>query len=321
MSRRLIVICGPTGVGKTQLALHLAKLVPGALVACDSRQVYTGMDIGTGKDIPPQAKTKLVRLKAHRYPVYQFQAVSHWGYDLINPATSFSVMNYVSLIQPVFNHLWRLGQVPLLTAGTGLYLTSLFHPPATGPVPPNLVLRSQLASLSLIPLQRRLKQLNPAKWVAMNQADRLNPRRLIRAIEVSTVDPQAYQLNLPSPIKSQVLWLGLTAPTTWLDRCINRRVQARATFQFTDEVKVLVQRYPDFLKLPAATATGYREWLAYLDHRLTRQQAVAAWQLRERQYARRQLTWFKTLEPVLWFDVSQSEWQRSVVDRVITWYS
>jgi tRNA dimethylallyltransferase len=296
MKNKIIIICGPTAVGKTALAIQLAKLINGAIVACDSRQVYRGLDIGTGKD------------------------KSNLGCDLADPNEPFSAMNYATLIQPVIESLLKSGQTPILTTGTGLYLKQLFNPPQTGMIKPNAKLREQLDQLSLIQLQEKLQRLNPEKWRAMNHSDQHNPRRLIRALEVSVANHSNHLAIKPFKY-CDLLYLGLTAPLEVLDARINARVLARATPEFTRELKKLISLYPNFTSLPAATATGYQEWLDYLKHQTTRAKAISLWQLHERQYARRQLTWLKKMPHLHWFDITDNLWQESVVELVQTWYS
>lgn len=296
MKNKIICICGPTAVGKTDLAIKLTKLVNGVIVACDSRQVYKGMDIGTGKE------------------------KSNLGIDLVDINQPFSVMNYVSLIQPVLKQLLTSGKTPILTAGTGLYLKYLFNPPQTGLSKPNEKLRLQLNPLPIIELQQELERVDPKKWVSMNHSDQNNPRRLIRAIEIA-VSSASNHLTIEPYSHFDLLFLGLTAPLPILDTRINRRVLDRATPRFTREVNYLLKKYPKFQTLPAATATGYSEWLKYLSHHLTQAEAIELWQLHERQYARRQLTWFKKDAKVQWFDITKTSFPTSVVQRVESWYS
>lgn len=304
MKPQLIAICGPTGVGKTALALKLAPLVKGAVIACDSRQVYAGMDVGTGKDIPPKATLKTAIINSRPMTYYHTPGVDFWGYDLVKPDQAFSVMDYVGLIRPVLDYLFEQGVTPILTAGTGFYLKSLFSPPATGGVVPDPQLRRQLIQLSLHELQQQLQQKDPVKWQALNHSDRLNPRRLIRALEVAQACDFNHITIQPSN-HFDVTLIGLSAPLSLLDDRINLRVMARAVPAFTAEVKSLLRLYPDFLNLPAASATGYRPWAGYIGGQISRSAAIQAWQLSERQYARRQLTWFKKIPGVQWLSLTR----------------
>lgn len=286
MNPKIIVICGPTGVGKTDLAVQLASKVNGVIVACDSRQVYRGMDIGTGKD------------------------TSNLGIDLVEPNQPFSVMNYISLIQPLISRLIKLNKTPIITAGTGLYLKSLFNPPSTGSIKPNPNLRLALDQLPVSALQAKLMTVNPARYHAMNHSDQNNPRRLIRAIEIAQSSKTSIKRSSAQALKR--LTIGLTAPLKIIDERINARVLSRATPTFSQEVRKLAALYPDFASFPAATATGYHEWLYYLAGKISKAQALALWQLHERQYARRQLTWFKKIPQIKWLDTSRSKWQIQV---------
>jgi tRNA dimethylallyltransferase len=324
MNNKILFICGPTAVGKTSLAFKLARKYGGDVIAADSRQVYRGMDIGTGKDIPHNAsiiKTQLI-YRGRNIKPYRAGSITIWGYDLVTPSTQFTVADYHQYVWIVLTHLISRRRLPIITGGTGLYLNSIFNLPDTAGIPPNFRFRKKLNMLTVEELQAKLQALNSNKWQQMNRSDQSNPRRLIRAIEIELSPPLAdHQEPSATPIQLDPLWLGLTAPRAYLDNLISHRVCERANIEFTQEVRSLRKKYPGFAALPAASATGYREWIKYLDNRCSKAQAIGDWQLRERQYARRQLTWFKKQPMIHWFNVHELGWQ-SVVEPVINnWYA
>lgn len=261
--KKVLIICGPTATGKTALAARLAKKFNGELISADSRQVYQGMDIVTGKDRP-------VGVKIH-------------GLDLVNPDEEFSVAHFVQFAQQKIKELHARKKLPILVGGTGLYLKSLVNPPNTLSVPPDWQLRKDLENISARKLLKLLKQLNPAKVKSMNHSDRHNPRRLTRAIEVakslsgSTLPVQNYD----------ALWIGLMADKKTLDKKIARRVRARIKAGAIEEWQKLKAKYSS--TLPSMTSIGYREL-----------PDVNAWIRSERHYARRQLTYFKKLSNIYW---------------------
>lgn len=287
MIRSLLVIGGATATGKTDLAARWAEEFNGELISADSRQVYKGMDVGTGKDKPEGAKI--------------------WGYDLVNPDEDFSVADWVNFAWPVIKRLWAKSKLPIVVGGTGLYLKSLVEPPASLGVKPNKKLRRELGNLGIRQLQERLKRVAPERFRQMNWSDRNNPRRLIRAIEVAT-SPRRSPFGHLRGVRN-VVWVGLTAKREILEERIRQRVEKRAGASMTREVKVLMQAN---WSRPAFSATGYREWRDYLEGKIPRQEAIAKWQRAEIQYLRRQLTWFKTMPQFTWFDIGKKSWQNQI---------
>ena len=293
-SNKLLFICGPTATGKTVLAARLAKKFSGSLISADSRQVYRGMDTGTGKDRPP--------------------GVTIYGYDLVNPNQNFSVADWVSFIWPVIKQLWAKNKLPIIVGGTGLYLKSLIEPPASLGIRPDKKLRSQLNNLPVSDLQHKLRQLDLTRFNQMNYSDQHNPRRLIRAIEITGSKP-----SLAEVPQTSTLWLCLTAPLPIIDQRIRERVVSRAKHGMTAEINQLMAQYPAWT-LPAFSATGYRQWRDYLEGKTTRQSAIGRWQTVERQYARNQITWFKKQAEIHWFDISRLNWQNQAKELVKKWW-
>lgn len=296
--QKLLIICGLTATGKTSLGLKIAKLFPAKLISADSRQIYRHMDIGTGKDAPSKAIL---------------------GYDLVTPDQDFSVNHFVTFARKRIDNLWQKNLLPIVIGGTGLYLDKLINPPASLGVPPDIKLRTTLNRFSVIRLQKKLNKISPRRFKRLNQSDVNNPRRLIRAIEI--LSSKQYLKTTLSPLDpNHIYWLGLKAPLKIIDKRINKRVLDRIDQGMTAEVKKLIKLYPDW-SLPAFTATGYKPWRAYLETKLSKSQAIAKWQLQERQYARRQLTWFNQNPLINWFDVSHKNFKPQVVAAFKNWYS
>lgn len=283
--KKLLIICGPTATGKSKLAFRLAKKFSGQIISADSRQVYKGMDIITGKDYPPQD-------------------IKLWGYDLNKPDEEFSVSHFVILARQQLQSIWRQKKLPIVVGGTGLYINSLLQPPATLIVHPNKNLRKKLERLTVAELQKLLKKINPARFKQMNHSDQYNPRRLIRAIEV---------VNLQGPtlkdLKTDTLWIGLTAPLQFLDQQIKKHVQIRTAAGAEQEIENLLRKGYTH-DLPSMSALGYRQW-----------PDVSGWTRAEQQYARRQLTWFKKNKQIHWFNITSPHWQSALVKLVNSWYT
>ncbi len=243
--KKLVVICGPTATGKTKLGIELAKKFNGEILSADSRQVYKGMDIGTGKEIN------------------YFQ----WGIDLIEPDYQFNVSDYVKYAQRVLKDIWSRGKLPIIIGGTGLYIKELLRPSETLHIPPNKKLRRKLEKFSLEKLQKELQKKNPEKWNSMNYSDQQNSRRLIRAIEIALqgLDPCNCK-------KTDVLIIGLTAPYKYLYQRIDKRVEKRIKNGMAEE-KERLKRYKKLPKTLGYSDETAEEW-KFAEHAYTRRQLI-----------------------------------------------
>lgn len=232
---KLLVICGPTATGKTALAAALAKKFNGELVSADSRQVYCGMDIVTGKDKPD---------------------VPIWLYNVVNPEEEFSVSHWVRLAKRAVADIAKRNKLPIIVGGTGLYIRALIHPFATIDIPPNKALRNKLQTLSVTQLQNMVKRSD------MNDSDWQNPRRLIRRIEIA----KGEKIHKSQKKIYDTLLIGLTAPLPILDARIDKRFAQRIQQGMKEEIDRLIKKYGrDF---PSMSAIGLNEH-AYARRQLT----------------------------------------------------
>jgi tRNA dimethylallyltransferase len=231
---KVLVICGPTATGKTALAAQLAKKFDGELVSADSRQVYRGMDVTTGKDRP--------------------EGVKIWLYDVVNPDEEFSVSHWVERAREAVADIQKRKKLPIVVGGTGLYIRALLHPLETIDVPPDKKLRERLKTKSVSELQAMLERGD------MNDSDWNNPRRLQRRIEIGSKRLQGDSLKL-----WDALQIGLTAPIAELDNRIDARMDARKKAGLEKEIMCL-QNYSS--ELPAMSAIGVNEH-AYAKRQLT----------------------------------------------------
>jgi tRNA dimethylallyltransferase len=308
--KKALVICGPTATGKTSLGLKLAKKYNGQIISADSRQVYKGMDIGTGKDLPLNAKQQK---DGH----YLIKGIKVWGYDLINPNQDFSVGHFIKFTKPLIKKIHHQNQLPILVGGTGLYLKAVTGSIDTINIPPNPSLRKKLEKLSRTKLANTLKKINPDKFNSLNNSDSLNPRRLIRAIEVAIHNQKSLK---PKSLKLDSLWLGLTADKKILDANIKARVIKRIKFGSQKEVESLIKKGYSF-NLPSMSAMGYKQWRLFFDKEIATKELEQTWNLAEKQYLRRQLTWFNKQKNINWFDISKPDYYQHIVNQVATWYT
>lgn len=296
MNKPLVVIAGPTATGKTGLAASLAKILPVILVSADSRQVYQGMDIVTGKDHPAV-------LTLH-------------GLDLVKPDEECSVSLWYRQVLPAIEQAWQQEKLPIVVGGTGLYLRALTEGIDTIAIPPNPPLRERLQELSIPSLQQRLQKLAPVKFTKLNHSDRHNPRRLIRAIEIASSTKKP---NFHPPLTKNSLILGLKYATLVLAKeQIHTRVLRRLANGALQETQQLLSQYSP--ELPSFSSLGYSYLISYLSKKVSLKELVSLWTQSEYAYYKRQLTWFNKLKQVTWFDPLAPKLNLEVATLVKDWY-
>ena len=316
--KKLLVICGPTATGTTSLGIFLAKKFNAEIISSDSRQVYKGMDIGTGKELPVNSKLKTKSSKLPGY--YEVDGVKIWGYDLVEPTKNFSVGQYLKYADIRFSDIRRRKKLPILVGGTGLYIKAVVDGILTAEIPKNKSLRKSLEGKLASELFEILATLDPTKAASMNTSDKKNPRRLIRAIEVAEFNTRSpKRANRPKKDLA-ALFVGLTAPKKYLFDLIDKRVDARVKSGQEKEVKSLLLSGVSWSS-QAMSALGYSQWRKYFKEKASRSQVINQWNKDEKSYARRQITWFKRDKRVIWFDISKKSWQKSVEKLVKKWYS
>ena len=204
--------------------IRLAQKLNGEIVSADSRQVYTGKNLIYGKDLPANLKPQVSNLNwRDRYlKYYEIEGVKIWLYDVVKPNESYSVALWRECAQLVIEDILSRGKLPIIVGGTGLYIKSLTHHLADISVPRNEILRKELADEDAEYLWDYLQQITPKK---MNESDRKNPRRLIRAIEIA--QPQKDTPLNPERSILNTLQIGLTAPKDKLIVRIKKRVRRR----------------------------------------------------------------------------------------------
>jgi tRNA dimethylallyltransferase len=298
---KIVVICGPTGVGKTAVAVAVGQALGAEVVGADAMQVYRGMDIGTAK---PTAVEKT--------------AVRHHLIDVVDPDQPFDAACYARLARQVICELHGRGIGALVVGGTGLYIRALteglFDVAAS-----NEVLRRELARQAqrhgAAAMHARLAQVDP------DTAARLHPNdafRVVRALEVYHVTGRPLSAHhrdhgfADRPF--DVLKIGLTMDRPALYRRLDQRVQAMIAAGLLDEVKGLLDAgYKPQLK--SMQSIGYRHMAAFVQGTLPWDDAVAAFKRDTRRYAKRQMTWFRTDTQVCWYDPMQAD---AVIQRVAT---
>ena len=285
----VLVVCGPTGSGKTALALSLAEKFPLEIISADSRQVYRRMDIGTAKATS-----------------FEQAVIPHHMIDLVDPDQEFSVADFVDLARPLISQITARGNIPCIVGGTGLYIRALLGgladlPSADQKLRKQLHQREQEEGAGS--LYRELQQVDP---VAAAEIHPNNLIRIVRALEVCIVSGRKIsELKAEHSFSEQpyrVLKLAPDFPRSELYSRINQRTGQMLSSGLVDEVRGLVEDYS--FELKTLQTLGYREVVRYLIAEINAEQMSDDIQKHTRQYAKRQLTWFRKEADIIWVDSS-----------------
>ena len=298
---RVISIVGPTAVGKTAFALQLAKVAlvqkkyAGVdLISADSRQVYRGLEIVSGADVPDDLPYETTLS----------------GVGLINPDQEWSVSHFQQYAQLIIERAFFHRRLPIIVGGTGLYHDRLFETDSQLHVGPNQEIRTKAEAMSVEQLQQWMQEVDPERFGKMNHSDQHNPRRLVRALEI-TLAAKPLTNKSTSEQKISHVYVGLIDDLEKIEQKIRKRVEERFKHGAVGEVERLVKTYTD-RSLPAFSATGLREIEDYLEQAITEEECLEKWSLREFQYAKRQLTWWKN-KNVKWFDINEKDWEQPAI--------
>lgn len=292
----LILIVGPTAVGKTEIALQLAERIHGEIVSADSRLFYRGMDIGTAKP----SRAELAR-------------VPHHLIDIAEPDEILSLAVFQQKARQAIADIQARKHLPLLVGGTGQYIRAVTEGWTPPEVQPDEALRSELERQKEVNgvnwLHEKLKELDP---VAAEKIDPRNYRRTIRALEViMTTGRKFSEQRGQTDSPYHLITIGLTRPRPELYTRVDARIEAMFAHGFLDEVRgLLAQGYAP--TLPTMSAIGYRECVAVLEGKLRLEEAKQLIGRATRVFVRRQANWFKESDPTIaWFQVKEG-----VVDEI-----
>ena len=291
---KIICVVGPTASGKTKLAVQLAKVYGGEVVSCDSMQLYRHMDIGTAKPTPEE-----------------MEGVPHHMIDFAEPGEDFSVWSYVQMADRCVQDILSRGRTVVIAGGTGLYVDSLIAGRSFAPVPQTgkrEALEAQMRALGGAAMLERLRAVDPAAAARLHPADE---KRVIRALEVfEETGKTITQHNLETqtvPPRYRPVWLGLDyTDRAVLYRRIDLRVDRMLAAGLLDEIRALLALGVS-PKATAMQAIGYKEFFGFLNGACTLDEAAALCRQRSRNYAKRQLTWFRRNPDIHWLRLSGDE--------------
>lgn len=306
---KVFSIVGPTAAGKTNFALGLSKILLNSgkdavhLISADSKQVYQGLESLTGADVPPGFV--LQNHPDYLFPVYEKDGVAIHGISILSPELEWSVSQFQELALPIIKKAGLSNQAVIVIGGTGLYHDHLFSTDFKLKIPPNQEIRNQAQSLSIDDLQSWLSEINPSKYDSMNNSDRSNPRRLIRAIEIAVYEGNNPMEQLSDTRESEFdhLYLGVDADLP----ALKEKILARVNDRFGEALLEVERLTANNTKLSktARSSIGLKQLQAYLSDQLQKDEVVDAWSRREFQYAKRQLTWWRKRSEIEWLSPEQ----------------
>ena len=274
---RILVICGPTATGKSALAVELAKQYNGEVISADSRQVYTGLDIGSAKITESE-----------------MDGIPHYLIDVVHPNDYFSVADFQKLAKEEINDIHSRGKLPIICGGTGMYIDALIYETNFPEVPANEPLRSELANLTNEELYAELQKLDPDR---ASEIDPHNSVRLIRAIEIATTLGSVPKITTENP-QYETLWIGLDIPKEELEGKIKKRILDRIPALF-EEINNLHLSGVSFERLESF-GLEYRYGSYYVQEKITLEEFKDLLATKTWQYAKRQMTWFKRNKNIHW---------------------
>lgn len=283
---KLVVILGPTATGKSRLAINLAKKIPAEIISGDSMLIYRGMDIGTAKPIKAEQEN-----------------IVHHLIDILPPQADFSVTQFKDLAEKLIAEINSRGRIPILVGGTGLYIRSLIEDYQFVNVPENAELRMELEKFALEfgkeALHKKLAGLNS------ELAERLHPndiRRVIRGIEVALAG-EVFSTNKSRELKYQAKIFGLRMERQELYTRINYRVLTMFEQGLLAEVQTLLDNGVP-RDCQSMQGIGYKQTVEYLQGKVTLKQCRENIQQATRNFAKRQVTWYRQMEYVNWLEIT-----------------
>lgn len=302
----LLIILGPTAVGKTKVSIEIAKKLSGEIISADSMQIYKYMDIGT-------AKIKKIEM----------ENIPHYMIDIVYPDEKFTVANYKTTATKYIEDIHNRGKLPIIVGGTGFYINSLIYKLDFIKVPPNFNLRKEYENLvnkyGNEYLFTKLKEVDPKSAKRVHQND---TKRVIRALEVfhETGKPMShYYKGFRRPNnKYNLIIIGLNRERKELYSRVNKRVDLMIEEGLIDEVKMLLEMGYN-KDLNSMKGIGYKEIIKYLEGELSLEEAIELLKRNTRRYAKRQLTWFRRNKKIRWININEATDAISVRNDILTY--
>ena len=304
---KIIVILGPTSAGKSAVAIKLAQKFDGEVVSVDSRQIYRGMDVGTGKVTQDkisnfirrgeQISNQIQNTKFKKIKPFISEGVVHHMLDIVSPKTNFSAAQFKKKADKIIKDILRRGKLPILCGGTGFWIKAAVDNITYPEVKPDWKLRKKLEQKEITELIHELKKLDPRR---AENIDAKNKVRLIRAIEIcktlGKVPDMSYGLQVTS---YEFLQIGISVPKEKLHAKIKKRLDTRWQAGMISEVQKLKKSGLSFQKIQSF-GLGYFWIPEYLQEKITLEELYERVYLAEKDYAKRQMTWFQKDHRIKW---------------------
>ena len=290
-SKSLPVILGPTGVGKTKIAVEIASELGAEIISCDSRQIYQDMDIGTSKP-----------------SIEELKKITHWFINIISPDVNLNAWDYALLARKKIKEIWKRKKIPIVVGGSGLYLRALIDgffrvPSSDGSIRENLECLGTSQGVSS--LYEKLKEVDSVTARSIHPRDHM---RIIRALEVYEMSgmPISVMKKQRVPFDCIPIYIGLTMSRELLYKKIEERVDKMMDNGFLLEVKELFCKYisaKTYKSISLLQTIGYKELIAHIQGEINLEEAIELIKQNTRRYAKRQFTWFKSIENVHWIEL------------------
>ena len=286
---KVIVIVGPTASGKTALSIELAKRINGEIISCDSMQIYKDMNIGSAKPTKEE-----------------MQGIKHYLIDEVEPTQRFSVAEYKKRAEEAIAEILKKGKTPIIVGGTGLYANSLIYGIEYNEIQLDENYRNELMEKAKTEDGLRLlfEEAKKIDSVAMEKISNNDKKRIIRILEIynSTGKTKTEQEidSRKNDVKYDYRVFAINIDRPILYERINKRVDIMIEQGLINEVKGILEKYNEFPT--AMQAIGYKEIVDFLNGNITKEEAIEKIKQETRRYAKRQITWFKRIENVIWLD-------------------
>ncbi|UHR02931.1 tRNA (adenosine(37)-N6)-dimethylallyltransferase MiaA [Peptoniphilus sp. GNH] len=290
-----IILTGPTGVGKTKISVEIAKNYKGEIISADSMQIYKKLDIGTAK----------IRKE-------EMEGITHHMLDLVEPGQYFSVKDFRRIAKEKIEEIKKKNKLPIIVGGTGLYINSLIKPFDFGMTGPVREFRLEMEEIykkdGLAEIFKLLEKKDPKKAKTI---DKNNKNRLIRALEIATYKKEIEKVEIPD---YKYIFLGLNRPRPQLYERINKRVDLMMEEGLLNEVINLKNEGLEE-NIRQVKAIGYVEMLDYLAGEISIEEAIEKIKQHSRNYAKRQITWFKR-ENIRWFFSEEPQCLKDILEYI-----
>lgn len=299
--KKVLVIAGPTGVGKTSMSIHLAKQFDAEIISGDSMQVYRRMDIGTAKITPEE-----------------MDGVKHYLVDCWEMDEDYHVKIFQEKAREYIEEMSERGKLPIICGGTGLYIKSVIYDYSFIETPRDQVFVDYLRTRSNEELWGLLKIIDPKSCDVLHPNNR---QRIVRALTMAHDGEKKSEILETQEHKPvyDVFVLGLTMDRAALYERINQRVDLMMEQGLFEEIDTLVKDYDNIWDMQCFKGIGYKEWKGYYDGTMTKEECVELVKKNSRNFAKRQYTWFNNQMDVHWYDIEQDGYREQIEEDLRAW--